>query len=269
MTTYYGWIPSLSGEVSEPLNLATLNGLAFKYQYKDEDETYFELEFGHSFDEDGTSVLTIERTDYEVGKQISESTFRFMFVDHAGLCVLEDSTHSIFQINEVWLELRRSLDGCSDRVTNCVAMNKMVSFKESPKTDSVSIACRKIARRFVDSLETDGDFANYIMVSGRYVPDSDEAPSYVSRAVYQSNALYLEAFLSFYGKYLPDIEVEYYLRTKDFRVRKNDIIADHFDNEHRSKAETRTDLLTKLGIAVALAIGIASIVLAAYGIYTQ
>lgn len=186
-------------------------------------------------------------------------------MDDAGLCML-DSDYTQFEVNEVWSELRHNLDGCSDRVTNCVAMNNMI-VSDGLNNPGMKDICEGISQRFIDSLERDGDFATYVVDKGKFVTNSNTEPSYVSRAVYQSNALYLEAFLSFYGTHLSKDKIDYLKRTSEFRVRKNDIIANHFDNDHRAKVETGMSRLTLLGIAVALGIGVASIVLAAYGIY--
>ena len=269
MTVYCGWVPNLSGTVCDTDSLISLMGI------KDDRK----LSYGVRFEVESVQPesfpcqLTLSMI-YDDGESIKSYSLTFEFMDAGGLCrLVTDEGFDV--VNRAWVFLRNNLDGCSNRVINCAAMDRMVELSSPSDSDFAEDACRRIAGRFVDSLETDGDFVTFLMDRSYFIPDSYEQPTYVSRAVYRSNALYLEAFLSLYGTCMPDNSLMNIRRTAEYRVRKNDIVADHFDKQYQTRQmddanslAMKSNALSKLGIAVAICIGLASSVITMFGIYS-
>ena len=73
--------------------------------------------------------------------------------DEGGICSLEikESRGMEYDIrDEVWIEFRKMLDGCSDTVCNCDAMDQLADAGESE-------AEQAIAKAFIESMETTFD----------------------------------------------------------------------------------------------------------------
>lgn len=263
MSTLWGWIPNLSGIVASRAELIRIIGSGAVSSGVSGQSYRFSMD---TVDRS----LCVVRAELLAGGSSEDADGRFCsfkMMDETGLCRLQGydgSGYSKLIADRAWAALRRTIDSNSGTSMDCSAMDRMVEVQ----SDSVDLpcVCEEISRRFVEALETDCGFTDFIDEGGSVASLMKENPSTLSRARYRSNSLYLDSFIYRYSSVLTNDSIEGVREEAAFRVRKNDILADYVDEVYRVALQNGANRLSRIAICVALAIGIASIAVASAGV---
>ena len=242
MTVLWGWIPNLSGTVftAERFLELTKNSEGIFG-----DGTYL---FRYCDDDVERSVEVVDGDD-------SRPILRIILDDVSGMCHVEipDDDRSNMVADTVWKAFRSSIDGCADMVYDCTAMDRLV---RSESTDPAEA----IARRFIETLETDADFSAHVVADGRFRGDDPNRPTFITRARFESNRLYFEAFMDFYSERFSETSRRSLIAEADRRVRKNLIVSDYLDRRYQRNYNSIAFRMSVAAIIVALVVGIFGVI---------
>lgn len=162
-------------------------------------------------------------------------------MDEMGLCRLtftKDGYDAIGYANGMWGAFRRIVDGCSDGLYDCTAMDSPFDaffFPDDYAEQELKSPFVGISRRFLDAVESVSDLINCFWGNDdiELNDDGDSVKMSVDQiAVARANRLYFDSFMLYYKNRFTSDDWNGLSAEMDLRMRKAEIA---FDNVSKTK----------------------------------